>query len=871
MAQELINIGNFNDDGTGDNLREGGRKINSNFTELYDRTRTIIKGVVAGDGISVNYSPTSGIATINNTRLFQAAFAEIIIPKPGSSTDVWSIKANGASAILRLNAGNNVVIAADEFTDSITVSAVWPESFSGPTLGLHTGNVIGNVTGDVNGDLIGDVYALNGTSKVLESGTNGLNAIFYGSVEGNVEGNVIGNLRGNVIGNVAGNVSGNAGSVTNGIYTTDIGSVTNLMLAGSIQNSKLVNSSITINSQSVALGGSMTIPEYQLPNASVTTLGGIKVGDSLQINAQSGVLTTIQDIRTTASPSFAAIAATGNITIGGTPVNSNHAATKRYVDNSIQAIPPYLLPIAEPNLLGGIKVGTGLSMNQATGVLSTAQDISTTASPTFLSMTVSNSITLSRPPTSPAHATTKQYVDAVFADFEEYTLPYASETQLGGVRIGPGIVVDSETGEISTVQDIRTTATPTFSSIIVPNSPTINTHLTNKAYVDEQIATIPIYILPVASATILGGVRVGASLQIDAGGVLSTSQDIRTTANPTFTSVLVSSAPTQASHLTNKAYVDGQIAAIPPYILPVASATILGGVKVGASLQIDAGGVLSTSQDVRTTANPTFTSVLVSTAPTQASHLTNKAYVDGQIAAIPPYILPVASATILGGVKVGNSLQIDAGGALSTSQDIRTTANTTFNSLSVSTQVVLPNAPTQNNHAANKEYVDARDSFPIGGIIMWSGATTAIPVKWAICDGANGTPDLRNRFVIGAGSTYPVGSTGGSLTANFTVSTVGGHSHGGAAAPTTLSIAQMPSHAHRIIDTSAPSPNQDTVNSFDTDTFTNQNLGSYVDTTAVGGNQPHTHGISVDGAHNHTVTGSIVPPYYALAYIMKIS
>lgn len=51
---------------------------------------------------------------------------------------------------------------------------------------------------------------------------------------------------------------------------------------------------------------------------------------------------------------------------------------------------------------------------------------------------------------------------------------------------------------------------------------------------------------------------------------------------------------------------------------------------------------------------------------------------------------------------------------------------------------------------------------PSGVVMMWSGAANAIPSGYIICDGNNGTPDLRNRFVIGAGDTYAVGATGGS-------------------------------------------------------------------------------------------------------------
>jgi len=51
---------------------------------------------------------------------------------------------------------------------------------------------------------------------------------------------------------------------------------------------------------------------------------------------------------------------------------------------------------------------------------------------------------------------------------------------------------------------------------------------------------------------------------------------------------------------------------------------------------------------------------------------------------------------------------------------------------------------------------------PIGGIIQWSGSVANIPDHYQICDGSNGTPDLRNKFVIGAGDTYAVNDSGGS-------------------------------------------------------------------------------------------------------------
>jgi hypothetical protein len=64
-----------------------------------------------------------------------------------------------------------------------------------------------------------------------------------------------------------------------------------------------------------------------------------------------------------------------------------------------------------------------------------------------------------------------------------------------------------------------------------------------------------------------------------------------------------------------------------------------------------------------------------------------------------------------------------------------------------------------------QDLIDAliADGFmvPIGAIVLWSGATDVIPPGWVICDGNNGTPDLRGKFVVGAGDAYAVNDTGG--------------------------------------------------------------------------------------------------------------
>ncbi len=67
-------------------------------------------------------------------------------------------------------------------------------------------------------------------------------------------------------------------------------------------------------------------------------------------------------------------------------------------------------------------------------------------------------------------------------------------------------------------------------------------------------------------------------------------------------------------------------------------------------------------------------------------------------------------------------------------------------------------------------------SFGTGFITLWYGDLNNIPESWALCNGENGTPDLRNDFVVGAGDTYAVGANGGNINHNHTF-TGDGHSH----------------------------------------------------------------------------------------------
>lgn len=68
---------------------------------------------------------------------------------------------------------------------------------------------------------------------------------------------------------------------------------------------------------------------------------------------------------------------------------------------------------------------------------------------------------------------------------------------------------------------------------------------------------------------------------------------------------------------------------------------------------------------------------------------------------------------------------------------------------------------------------------PTGAILMWSGAVVDIPAGWSLCDGTNGTPDLRGMFIVGAGGAYAVAATGGAESVTLATSQIPAHNHDG--------------------------------------------------------------------------------------------
>jgi len=218
----------------------------------------------------------------------------------------------------------------------------------------------------------------------------------------------------------------------------------------------------------------------------------------------------------------------------------------------------------------------------------------------------------------------------------------------------------------------------------------------------------------------------------------------------------------------------------------------------------------------------------------------------------------LTSLAVTGNITGGNLSATNIVGTVSTASQPNITSLGTLTGLSVngsSTLSGVVTAPTAANGVSNTQVATTAfvsnslsNILPSGVIVMWSGSVVSIPAGWLLCNGTNGTPNLQDRFVIGAGSSYSPDATGGSADA-----IVVAHTH------TATSAVTDPGHNHTY---NAPSGFDDG-GAFG---------GSVVDTiiSATTGNR--TTGITVAttvASAGASGTNANLPPYYALAYIMK--
>lgn len=231
--------------------------------------------------------------------------------------------------------------------------------------------------------------------------------------------------------------------------------------------------------------------------------------------------------------------------------------------------------------------------------------------------------------------------------------------------------------------------------------------------------------------------------------------------------------------------------------------------------------------------------------------------------------------TIQGDIIGGGSININGGATIQGISEVATSQNSTL--------IINPQGLVQKIEAA---------PVPIGGIILWSGLIANIPIGWVLCDGNYGTPNLTNRFVVGANFDNTVdGSTTTTTTITGTATKTGGitlYTPTGTITINKLTAPMIPQHTHiflgddNIYGNGAITSNADrdkrgdfkaTIGGYDADSGNGGNRAEFY----TGINQTGVRVNNIQGTDPTPPTGTftgtaagITPPYYALAYIMYI-
>ena len=161
-------------------------------------------------------------------------------------------------------------------------------------------------------------------------------------------------------------------------------------------------------------------------------------------------------------------------------------------------------------------------------------------------------------------------------------------------------------------------------------------------------------------------------------------------------------------------------------------------------------------------------------------------------------------------------------------------------------------------YAINADMVDGKDLteiIPRGVIVMWSGTIDSIPSGWHLCDGSDGIPDLRDRFILGVPPGQEPGQTGGAHWRELTVANLPAHSH-------SASCSTAGAHTHGV--------ERRGVDAGDSYDVTHRVVGGHtVYNTDLASAGDHTHTITIGNTGSGTAFDNR-PAYFTLAFIMKL-
>jgi len=219
--------------------------------------------------------------------------------------------------------------------------------------------------------------------------------------------------------------------------------------------------------------------------------------------------------------------------------------------------------------------------------------------------------------------------------------------------------------------------------------------------------------------------------------------------------------------------------------------------------------------------------------------------------------------------------------------------NNTFTSAQLTNSTATTESYSDNStNVATTAFV--QNVLPLGVIVMWGGTTLNIPAGWQLCDGSNGTPDLRNQFIVGAGSSYNPGASGGASSVtlanvnipshNHTVSIIGTTGSAGGHTHTASSSVSDPGHHHEDPYAEGGVPFPQVPNTWgaagsaatdgdQTRYYTGMATTGIAVSTSLSQATDHQHAVNISsttGLYGNNQPFNIIPPYYALCYIQKM-
>ncbi len=657
----------------------------------------VAESVIKGDLIDVYYDVTAPVTLATRTRLWRNGLSVSgNVVQPGSGI-VWvaqTAPANGLVASVngeQPDANGDVTVQIDDIpglSDALanagavlTVNSVSPDAQGNvevnipdiPNLATELSAKVASVNGELpnaSGAVVVQIADIPGLAEELgAAGTvksvNGINPDNNGNVvvptPGIASDTVLGLVKvqadsGLVI-DVTGNISVDASQLP--VYvesvksTTATGGFTLINNDGSTSHAALLKqivpganvtitsdgNGITINSTSTPPGVEGLVAVQSEGNGTslvgndgtasgIATIKSVSAGTGITITASTDG-STITVAATGATGTVESVNdvlpdAQGNVTLIATDISGISAVGKSGLYSDLINPPAqYSLPIASASVLGGIKIGSNLTIAG----------------------------------------------DGTLSAVAGYTLPVSTASVLGGVKIGSGINVTSD-GTISNGYVLAAATAATLGGVKIGSGINVTSDGTISAAV-AGVVSVTSTGSGVSLVNNVGGFGTSAVLRSIAPGtnvtvVLNAAQDtitinapnLVTSVNGEHGDVTVSAGTLGlATVATSGLYSD--LTGLPsPYTLPIASASVLGGIKIGSGLSIDgATGILSTVGGY--TLPPATTAVLGGVIVPTSGNL----IVDG--AGNLSYTLPIASASVLGGVKQGTNVAIASDGTIS--------------------------------------------------------------------------------------------------------------------------------------------------------------------------------------------------------------